>query len=131
MLEILDTAGTEQFTAMLDPSIKSSEGFVLVYAINSRTSFDELIDIGEKIGLIKDSDRVPMVVVGNKCDLDAERVVTYAQGQKLGDHFKCPFLETSAKKKINVDDIFYDLVRQIDTKKAKPMKKRKLKCKFL
>ena len=54
-------------------------------------------------------------MVGNKCDLEDERVVGKDQGQSLAKMFgNCAFLETSAKSKLNVNEIFYDLVRQIN-----------------
>jgi Ras-related protein Rap-1A len=114
LLEILDTAGTEQFTAMRDLYMKNGEGFILVYSIISQNSFNELMDIREHIHRVKDSDQVAMVLVGNKCDLDSERVVGRDQGQNLAKNFACTFFEVSAKNKINVHEIFYDLVRQIN-----------------
>ncbi|KAE8623104.1 hypothetical protein XENTR_v10005495 [Xenopus tropicalis] len=73
---------------------------------------------------------VPMILVGNKCDLEDERVVGKEQGQNLARQWNnCAFLESSAKSKINVNEIFYDLVRQINRKtpveKKKPGKKPK------
>ncbi|XP_072407649.1 ras-related protein Rap-1b isoform X2 [Chiloscyllium punctatum] len=60
---------------------------------------------------------VPMILVGNKCDLEEERVVGKEQGQNLARQWcNCAFLESSAKSKINVNEIFYDLVRQINRK---------------
>jgi len=115
MLEILDTAGTEQFTAMRDLYMKNGQGFVLVYSITAQSTFGDLSDLRDQILRVKDAHEVPLVLVGNKCDLDAERVVTYSQGQSLQKTFgSCAFLEASAKSKINVNDIFYDLVRQIN-----------------
>ncbi|KAJ1497987.1 Ras- protein Rap-1b, partial [Coelomomyces lativittatus] len=55
-----------------------------------------------------------MVLCGNKCDLDDERVVRKEQGNSLSQQWGCSFYETSARKKINVDDVFHDLVRQIN-----------------
>jgi len=115
MLEILDTAGTEQFTAMRDLYMKNGQGFVLVYSITAQSTFNDLQDLREQILRVKDTDDVPMVLVGNKCDLEDERVVGKDQGLNLARQFSnCAFMETSAKAKIGVNDIFYDLVRQIN-----------------
>merc|ERR1712012_1081231 len=115
MLEILDTAGTEQFTAMRDLYMKNGQGFVLVYSITAQSTFNDLQDLREQILRVKDTDEVPMVLVGNKCDLEDERVVGKDQGLNLARQFSnCSFMETSAKAKIGVNDIFFDLVRQIN-----------------
>lgn len=116
MLEILDTAGTEQFTAMRDLYMKNGQGFVLVYSISSQATFNDLLELRDQILRVKDSHDVPMVLVGNKCDLEDERVVSKDQGQTLARQFNCTFMEASAKHKVNVPDIFYDLVRQINKK---------------
>jgi len=114
MLEVLDTAGTEQFTAMRDLYMKNGQGFALVYSITAQSTFNDLMDLRDQILRVKDSDDVPMILVGNKCDLESERVVGKDQGQNLARQFNCAFLETSAKAKVNVNEIFYDLVRQIN-----------------
>lgn len=132
MLEILDTAGTEQFTAMRDLYMKNGQGFVLVYSITSQSTFNDLHDLREQILRVKDRDDVPMVLVGNKTDLEDERVVGKDQGQNLASKWNCTFLESSAKAKIHVSDIFYDLVRQINSKNPEPKdKKKKRKCTVL
>ncbi|KAK5864249.1 hypothetical protein PBY51_001207 [Eleginops maclovinus] len=128
MLEILDTAGTEQFTAMRDLYMKNGQGFALVYSITAQSTFNDLQDLREQILRVKDTEDVPMILVGNKCDLEDERVVGKEQGQNLARQWSnCAFLETSAKSKINVNEIFYDLVRQINRKT--PMEKKKTKKK--
>jgi len=114
MLEILDTAGTEQFTAMRDLYMKNGQGFVLVYSIIAQSTFNDLPDLREQILRVKDTDQVPMVLVGNKCDLNDQRVITTEQGQDLARKFGCTFLEASAKTRINIDTIFTDLIRQIN-----------------
>ncbi|XP_066155560.1 ras-related protein Rap1 [Euwallacea fornicatus] len=133
MLEILDTAGTEQFTAMRDLYMKNGQGFVLVYSITAQSTFNDLQDLREQILRVKDTDDVPMVLVGNKCDLEDERVVGKEQGIALSRQFNCAFMETSAKAKINVNDIFYDLVRQINKKspEKKTNKKKRQLCALL
>ncbi|VDK32570.1 unnamed protein product [Taenia asiatica] len=105
MLEILDTAGTEQFTAMRDLYMKNGQGFVLCYSITSQSTFNDLADLYEQILRVKDTHEVPLVLVGNKCDLDNERVVGREQGQTLARNWNCVFMETSAKAKINVNEV--------------------------
>lgn len=136
MLEILDTAGTEQFTAMRDLYMKNGQGFVLVYSITAQSTFNDLQDLREQILRVKDTEEVPMVLVGNKCDLEDERVVGKDQGLNMARQFaSCAFMETSAKAKIGVNDVFYDLVRQINktapTKKTKISKRSKCGCQIL
>ncbi|VDO08042.1 unnamed protein product [Rodentolepis nana] len=105
MLEILDTAGTEQFTAMRDLYMKNGQGFVLCYSVTSQSTFNDLTDLYEQILRVKDTPEVPLVLVGNKCDLDNERVVGREQGQHLARKWKCTFIETSAKAKVNVNEV--------------------------
>jgi len=113
MLEILDTAGTEQFTAMRDLYMKNGQGFVLAYSIIAQSTFNDLPDLRDQILRVKDTDKVPMVVVGNKCDLSDQRIITTEQGNALATKFGAVFIEASAKTKINVEEIFHQLVRQI------------------
>ncbi|KAK7600885.1 hypothetical protein V9T40_008326 [Parthenolecanium corni] len=127
MLEILDTAGTEQFTAMRDLYMKNGQGFILVYSIISQSTFNDLQDLREQILRVKDAEDVPMVLVGNKSDLEEERVVGTDQGLSLANEFHCTFIETSAKAKINVSDIFYDIIRQINEKNPEQKQKTKKK----
>ena len=61
---------------------------------------------------VKDANEVPMTLVGNKCDLEDERLVGKEQGQNLVKHWSnCAFLESSSKSKLNVNEIFSDLVQ--------------------
>jgi len=134
MLEILDTAGTEQFTAMRDLYMKNGQGFVLVYSIIAQSTFNDLPDLREQILRVKDKDEVPMILVGNKCDLQDQRVITTDQGEDLARKFGCAFLEASAKTRVNVDQIFHDLIRQINKLSPPPNpkgKKKGTKCLIL
>jgi len=77
---------------------------------------------------IKDDPKIPIIVVGNKCDLKSERVVETAEGQEAGDKLKCPFFESSAKMKTNVDEVFIRATRLIrsyeDARKIRLKKKK-------
>jgi len=126
MLEILDTAGTEQFTAMRDLYMKNGQGFILVYSIVAQSTFADLNDLREQIIRVKDRDDVPMILVGNKCDLAEHRVISTGQGEELAKKFgNCAFVEASAKQRINVELVFFDLVRQINKKVQFPVVKNK------
>ncbi|ABN65658.1 predicted protein, partial [Scheffersomyces stipitis CBS 6054] len=118
-LEILDTAGVAQFTAMRELYIKSGKGFLLVYSVTDENSLKELLTLREQVLRIKDTDNVPMVLVGNKCDLEEDRVLSIDVGVKVSqDWGLVPFYETSAMYKTNVDEAFIDVVRQIMRKEA-------------
>lgn len=132
ILEILDTAGTEQFTAMRDLYMKNGQGFVLVYSITAQGTFNDLMDLRDQILRVKDMNDVPMVLVGNKCDLEGERIVSKDQGQALANELGIhTFLETSAKMKFNVHEVFDDLVRQINKKSPEVKKRRGRRCVIL
>lgn len=118
LLDVLDTAGQEEYSAMREQYMRTGEGFLLVYSINSRNSLDELTSFYEQILRVKDTDYVPVIVVGNKCDLESERQVSYEEGLALAKSFNSEFLETSAKQRINVEESFYGLVRTIRDENA-------------
>jgi small GTP-binding protein len=114
ILEILDTAGTEQFTAMRELYMKTGQGFLLVFSITSMSSLYELAELREQIRRIKEDDNVPMVLVGNKSDLEEDRAVPRARAFKISqDWGSVPYYETSARRRANVDEVFVDLCRQI------------------
>ncbi len=109
--------------------MKSGHGFILVYSITSIGTFNDLQDLREQILRVKDTDKVPLVLAGNKCDLEDDRVVSKDQAQKMADQWGCTFFETSARNKINSDEIFFNVVRQInasipDKKEGKDKKKK-------
>lgn len=93
--------------------MRTGEGFLLVYSITSRNSFDEISTFHQQILRVKDKDYFPVIVVANKCDLEYERQVGSHEGRELAKHFNCRFIETSAKQRINVDEAFSNLVREI------------------
>lgn len=93
--------------------MRTGEGFLLVYSISSRQSFDEIQTYHQQILRVKDKDYFPMIIVGNKCDLEAERQVSRREGEMMAERFNCRFIETSAKSRINVENAFYDIVREI------------------
>ncbi|KAG1444130.1 hypothetical protein G6F55_012434 [Rhizopus delemar] len=113
LLDVLDTAGQEEYSAMREQYMRNGEGFLLVYSITSRMSFDEISTFYQQICRVKDRDYFPMVLVGNKCDLESDRQVSSQEGKDLAKQFGCQFIETSAKQKINVEEAFFEVVKDI------------------
>lgn len=114
LLDVLDTAGQEEYSTMREQYMRAGEGFLLVYSVTSRSSFEEIVTFYQQILRVKDKDYFPVVLVGNKTDLESDRVVTREEGQALARQFNnCKFIETSAKFRVNVEDAFYELVRQV------------------
>jgi len=113
LLDVLDTAGQEEYSAMREQYMRTGEGFLLVYSITSRQSFEEIQQFQQQILRVKDKDYFPIIIVGNKCDLEHEREVTTAEGEALAQSMSCKFIETSAKTRKNVENAFFDIVREI------------------
>ncbi|OUM59641.1 hypothetical protein PIROE2DRAFT_66513 [Piromyces sp. E2] len=113
ILEVLDTAGQEEYTALRDQWIRDGEGFLLVYSIISRSTFERVEKFRNQILRVKETDRVPMVLVGNKCDIINKRDISREEGYFLAKRLQCEFIETSAKTCANVEKAFYTVVRCI------------------
>lgn len=113
VLDILDTAGQEEFSAMREQYMHTGEGFLLVYSIIDRGSFEEITKFQRQILRVKDRTDFPMILVANKADLESDRAVTRQEGEELAQQLKISYVETSAKIKLNVEKAFHDLVRVI------------------
>jgi len=105
MLEVLDTAGEEEYSAMREQYMRASHGFLLVYSITRRQSFDELARYFEQIQRVKDVEYFPGVLIGNKIDLETERQVSLEEGQQLAERLELAFFETSAKSGMHAHEV--------------------------
>ncbi|GAA5919243.1 hypothetical protein JCM1841_006515 [Sporobolomyces salmonicolor] len=120
-LEVLDTAGTEQFMSLHHMYIKSGDGFLLVFSLTSLESVSELHSLREQIQRIKEASnysgkpqKVPIVLVGSKLDLTQERQVPRNTAVELSRSWGgIPYYETSSRKEINVTEVFEDVTRQM------------------
>jgi len=113
-LDILDTAGQEEYSALRDQWVREGRAFLLVYSCTSRQTFEEIPSFRERILMVNEDEVVPMVLVANKCDLESERKVSKEEGQRLAEEYGgIPFIEVSALKAINCDRVFHDAVREI------------------
>ena len=117
ILNILDTAGQEEFYALRDQYMRSGDGYIIVFSITSVTSFLEVNAIKEQLNMILDADDntlIPIILVGNKCDLEEYRQVQSSDAQRLAEEWRVKYFETSAKNKTNINRIFEELVYLIE-----------------
>ncbi|KAL9644656.1 hypothetical protein ABK040_015395 [Willaertia magna] len=129
IMDILDTAGQEEFVTLRDQYIRQGEGFVIVYSITNRNSFEEIESFIEHILHTKGIDEenysnankeVAIVIVANKCDLENDRVVSKEEGKDLcAKYGGISFYEASAKSRLFVDEIFMDCAQQVFLKLKK------------
>lgn len=117
-LEILDTAGQDDYQSMLDTWINFAEGFVLVYSIDDRESFESLKDKYDRVVKNKSDDVYSVIIVGNKCDLEDKRKVTKEEGESYAKSKGVDFMEVSALKTINVKETFVKLAHNLLEKKV-------------
>ncbi|XP_074655604.1 circularly permutated Ras protein 1-like isoform X2 [Tubulanus polymorphus] len=113
MLDILDTAGQEEFSAMRDQYVRSAEGFLFVYSIVDRDSFEKVRRIIEWTKTVKGSSDVYGILLANKNDLKGKAVVTSKEGEQLAESHGIPFIETSALLNQNISETFETLVRSM------------------
>ncbi|BEJ03325.1 hypothetical protein CcaverHIS641_0105000 [Cutaneotrichosporon cavernicola] len=111
--EIVDTAGQDEFSLFPPKYAVGVHGYVLVYSITSKQSFDMIVSLHEKILDQGGLDKVPCVIVGQKTDLEKERRVTRAEGEALAKKLGAAFLESSAKDNKNVDRAFEALLGEM------------------
>jgi len=111
ILEILDTAGTEQFAQLRNLYIKNGMGFILVFSLASKSSYVEISELREQIVRVKETTNVPMIVVGNKCDLEDARQISRKEAETFCRSMSVEYIESSAKTNINIDNVFHSLVR--------------------
>lgn len=126
-IEILDTAGQDEFSIMNDKHVIGIHGYLLVYSVTSRQSFELIEVIRDKILNAVGLDTLPMVLVGNKLDLNIQRQVDALEGKKLADKFGCKFYETSVKENVNISQAFEGLIDNIE-KIHNPVVEKNDKC---
>ena len=122
-LEILDTAGVDEYSHLRDGWIRANEGFILVYSISSRLSFAGIQGLYDQIQQIKKLthphvSQVPIILVGNKVDI-AKRKVSLLEGEDMARKLGCAFLEASAKDGGNFEEsLLCIIVRQLQKPSA-------------
>ena len=127
-IEILDTGGDEEYQNSMDFWISFGEGFLLVFAINDEKSFNTLKYKRDRIIRIKNGIVCPILLVGNKQDLDNQRKINYSQAKELANKWGCEYIETSAETNFNCKEAFEILAKKIIQIKINDLKKRTSCC---
>lgn len=112
-VEILDTAGQDAYTPLRETFMHTGDGFLLVYSITDDQTLEELRNIREQILRVHRNKKVPIVVIGNKCDCESERAIFADEGKALAEEFQASFLEVSAKRQYKIKESFEVLIRKI------------------
>eukprot|EP01130_Rhizamoeba_saxonica_P018585 TRINITY_DN9359_c0_g1_i1.p1 TRINITY_DN9359_c0_g1~~TRINITY_DN9359_c0_g1_i1.p1 ORF type:complete len:183 (-),score=32.95 TRINITY_DN9359_c0_g1_i1:145-693(-) len=111
LTEILDTSGSEQFSAITKLYLNRSHGIILMYRIDNESTFQEL---GPLLDTIEEQENSPTImIVGNMCDLEHDRVVSKDQAETLAKKYGALYMECSAKERVNVDEVFQELVKEV------------------
>jgi len=113
-LDILDTAGQEEFKTMRPQYMRQGQGYILVYSVTDKASFEKTREFYDEVSRAKGGkENVVLVLVGNKCDLKEDRQVSEDDGKTLAKEYGTPlFYETSAKTNINIKEVFDQLIRR-------------------
>ena len=111
-LVLYDTAGQEKYRSISFNLIKGADGILLMYDITNRRTFEGINKWIEDIKDIKGND-FPIILIGNKIDLNERRIVSEEEGQKIADDNKFRFIETSCKEGINIEESINTLLLRI------------------
>ncbi|KAJ7925577.1 ras protein [Mycena leptocephala] len=111
-VEVFDTAGQEEYATLRDHWVREAQGFILVYSIASRRSFERLEVFRQSVRRVKKGNPI-LALVGNKADKLYEREVPKAEGEELARQFGCEFIEVSAKTGQKVEWAFMSVLRAL------------------
>lgn len=114
-LQTWDTAGQERFKTITQSFYRGAHGIIIVFDVTDQQSFNRLPTWMKEVDYYS-VENVNKVLIGNKCDLKAERVVPYEMAQTFADNFGMPYLETSAKNNTNVEQAFMTMSAEIKKK---------------
>ncbi|KAJ5070029.1 ras-like protein [Anaeramoeba ignava] len=114
VLDLLDTAGQEEFSVIHDTHLRSGDGFIIVFSLVDRESYESVPNLISQIYKVKETDKFPIVIVGNKSDLEKDRCVDFVEAEKFAKQKNSRYFETSAKLRTNVEDPFHFLAREMN-----------------
>lgn len=118
-IDILDTAGQEDYPAVRDGYLKHGDGFLLVFDLTNKETFESVRTHRENVLRVKaDDPNLPIILIGNKNDLKSSRKVTYDEAMAQAQAWNVQYIETSAKTRENVDKAFSEIFVKIKELKA-------------
>lgn len=112
--DIVDTAGQDEYSILNSKHAIGIHGYVLVYSIASRASFEMIQTVYDKILNYTGTSTIPCVLVGQKSDLHTQRQVSEAEGRALAQALHCAWVETSARHNANVGKVFELVLAEIE-----------------
>ncbi|PPD89907.1 hypothetical protein GOBAR_DD13155 [Gossypium barbadense] len=112
-----DTAGQERFRTITSSYYRGAHGIIIVYDVTDQASFNNVKQWLNEIDRYA-SGNVNKLLVGNKCDLTAKKVVSYETAKAFADELGIPFMETSAKNATNVEQAFMAMAGDIKNRMA-------------
>ncbi|CAH8548134.1 unnamed protein product [Heterobilharzia americana] len=112
-VSILDTAGQESFAGVTDTIYRSGDGFIIVFSLTDMESFKAVGALLERFLIVRPSEYLPRILVGNKVDLTDERQVSRELALKTAQQWNIPYMETSAKNNADAQKIFYSVSKEI------------------
>lgn len=116
-----DTAGQERFRSICYNSIKSADGIILMFDLTNQKSYDEISNWMMNIKDIKGDD-FPMILIGNKCDLEKERVISKEEGIELSKKYKLKYFEASNKTGENIQESGTSIISLVIEARDRKMK---------
>lgn len=112
--DIIDTAGQDEYSILNSKHAIGIHGYVLVYSVTSRRSFDMIKIVYDKIVDFCGKNDIPCVIVGAKTDLQSSRQVAPNEGEELAKLNNAAWVETSAKNNVNVGKVFELCLAEIE-----------------
>ena len=111
-VEIIDTAGQEDYQNFFDTWVQSSEGFLLVFSLTDKNTFNVVKNKYNKIISIKGKN-IPIILIGNKKDLENEREVQFEEAKKYANEKNIEYIETSAITGEKCHEAFLEIVKKV------------------
>lgn len=114
-LQIWDTAGQERFKAITNSFYRGAQGIIIVFDVTNWESFDNVKNWLEEVNR-REHETPYKLLLGNKCDQESKRVISFDAANEYANKLNIPYLETSAKDAINVDQAFINMASEIKTR---------------